>query len=81
MCETEILNEGLSKASLTREGKGLKSWCMSHLARPFFVPYHMNCVFPVLSERRFDDVQAWIESIACRTLVANSTEVHGHQRL
>ena len=35
----------------------------------------MNCVFPVLSERPFDDIQAWIESIACRTLVDSSAEV------
>ena len=52
---------------------------MSRLARPARVPNQMNCVFPVLSERRFDDIQAWIESIACKTLVDSSAEVDGQQ--
>ena len=50
---------------------------MLHLARPAHVSNHMNCVFPVLSERQFDDIQAWIlrESNACKTLVDRSVEV------
>ena len=67
-CEAKI--NLIMEASSARERNWLESWCMSRL--PFLVPNHMNCVFPVLSERWFENFQAWIESIACRTLVVSS---------